>query len=122
MSASPFTRFLAAILPVCFVWAMMACALICIRESSETKSPVAASATELTELKDMSECSGCPFGSFPKASTPERVRFNFNSELHVVAPIVASIVAGTQSFAADYRLSHPVAASPPLEFFSTLRI
>jgi hypothetical protein len=123
LSALAARKFIAILLPATFFWAFVACTVICTRDCSELlSSSGVASAVGLTHVKDLSDCSGCPFGLSPKASTPQRLTLTFNSEASAVLPQLPSVCATDHSALNNPRTRPSTAVSPPLELFRTLRL
>lgn len=115
----PLKRFIAALLPLSFVWLFVACISICARESTEHVSNL----TQPVKIGESPDCAGCPVTAFPKARTPERVIHSTDLQPLVALPALTlsvkvlaygvAVVSGQhqQSFADD-----------PLKRLRTLRI
>lgn len=116
-------RFVAALLPVMFLWLCAACVSNCSRETASADDHTVAHAQAgLTEVRGAPECDGCPFVSFPKATAPERAALDAGSEAPRAegAPTPPTHSAAAATFVRPPAL--PPATAPPLELLSTLRI
>ena len=124
MPGTPQKTFIAALLPLSFLWVFMACVSICERETLAFHSPAYLSCpADINAIRDVSERDGCPLSYFPKATTPERPTFIFGLEtLSSFAPLVPPIDS-SQPDLFSHRLDRPVfKGSPPLTLLSTRRI
>ena len=114
-------RLMAALLPMSFIWLFVACVSICARESAEGHSNNQFTAP--MEVRDASDCQGCPLTSFPKATIPERT-INGSALQTPVAlpPLILSIdsLADGVTFVSLQRQRS--SADPPLKRLTALRI
>jgi hypothetical protein len=120
----PLKRLTAAMLPMTFLWLWAACASICGHEGAAATpyllTPSSASAG-LAEASGASDCGGCPFASFPKATAPERATFRAGLEAPSAPPApLAAAPVDRYTFVRHQR--QPPPAPPPLDLLSTLRI
>lgn len=117
-------RFTAVLLPLLFLWLCAACVSICRQEAAAAADhAVAYSSAETAAVGGTPECDGCPFVSFPKAASAERVTFT--------AGLQTSAAAASLGLTADAAALRPAPtpqrrppppATPPLELLSTLRV
>jgi hypothetical protein len=96
MTRLPLKRLMAAVLPMSFIWMFVACVSICARESTEGHSNDQVSSP--MEIKDASDCKGCPLTSFPKARIPQRTIHRSNLQTPVALP---SLILAVDSSADD---------------------
>lgn len=120
MSRLAQNSFIAALLPLSFLWTLVACVSICERESSATHRQTNYS-IGLAEIRDLPDCGGCPFVSFPKATPPERARYVQNLE-----PLANLVVPPFQYFNNDrtkgWLPGQLSTESPPIDLLPALRI
>lgn len=118
----PLKRLIALLLPVATLWLWAACAAICGQEAAE--HTLRRSSPELLEVKDASECEGCPFASFPEATAPDtRAALDVSSQTPPPAPPPAPATAPALDYSAFAQASRPPPpAVPPLHLLSVLRI
>jgi len=120
MSRLAQNSFIAVLLPLSFLWTVVACVSICERESSATHRQTDYS-IGLTEIRDLPDCDGCPFVSFPKATAPERARY-----VQSLEPVASLVVPPIQYFNDDTSkgwLSGQLwSESPPLDLLPALRV
>src|SRR4030095_3241847 len=90
-------RSFAVLLPISILWLSIACISICIKESIEHDQT---SAVQSSELRGEPGCEGCPLGSVPKATIPQRSDLHFDFQLQFSA---SPIVYATYSSVEDYR-------------------
>src|SRR4051794_36310555 len=115
MSRLAQNSFIAALLPLSFLWTVVACVSICERESSPTHRQTDYS-IGLTEIRDLPDCDGCPFVSFQKATAPEREKYIQSSEPlpSLVVPPVQYFYNGTSK---GWLLGQLWSESPPVNLF-----
>jgi hypothetical protein len=75
-----------------------------------------------SQMKDISDCCGCPFDSFPKAKSPERTRFGIPAEAPPVVAHTAFVDSFNRTAKRESRIKPRTTVSPPLELLSTLRL
>ena len=124
MARLPTKRLIALLLPLSFLWLFMACVSICERETVAMHPPTALScSTDISEIRHVPDCGGCPLSYFPAALTPERAKSILAlGTLSSFAPIIPSISSSHPAVFSD-RLDRPFfTGSPPLKLLSTLRI
>lgn len=114
-------RLIAALLPISLIWMFVACVSICARESAEGHSNDQVSSP--MEIKEASDCKGCPLTSFPKARIPERTIHASDLQTPVAIPCLAlsvdSLASGVVILSRQRLRSK---ADPPLERLRALRI
>jgi hypothetical protein len=118
-AGSPLKRLIAALLPMSLVWMFVACASICARESADEHSN-----NRLTgpiEIKDSSDCRGCPLTAFPKATIPERAIHSSDLQTQVLLNSLVQYSAA-DDFADGLRQREHSSAHPPLTRLPVLRI
>lgn len=124
MPLSRFTlrRMIAALLPLTFLWLCAACAIICGQETADGADPLTLSSVERTEAKCAPACEGCPFASFPKATSPQHAAFDAGSQATPAGvPPTPPAYSPTAAAFVRPRGQTPPAASP-LQLLPTLRI
>jgi len=117
-------RVIPTLLPFSFLWAFMACVSICERESLIRHSVTdLVSKIAVNEVREVTECEGCPVAYFSKATARERAKFIITLEpLSIFIPAVSSVYS-SQHDGAGTSLIRPLCnSSPRLKFLSTLRI
>jgi len=114
-------RLMAALLPMSFMWLFVACVSICARESTEGHSKNQFSAP--MEIKDASDCKGCPLTSFPKATIPERTIHGSDLQTPAVPPsLILSVASLADGVTLVSRQRQRSSADPPLKRLPELRI
>lgn len=116
---SPFKRLIAAFLPMSLVWVFVACASICARESTDEHSNDRLTAP--IEIKDASDCRGCPLTAFPKATIPERAIHSSDLQTQVLLQSLV-LYSAANDFADGLRQRQRFSADPPLTRLPVLRI
>jgi hypothetical protein len=121
MTCFPLKRLIAALLPISFMWLFVACVSMCARESTErlvnnqVSSPI--------EIRDASDCKGCPLTSFPKARIRERTIHGSDLKTPVVLPsLIFSVNVLGAGVAVVSRQRQGSSTDPPLERLPALRI
>jgi hypothetical protein len=124
-SRSPLTRWLAALLPVCFLWVLVSCASLCSEhaaKASVTPTSLAAAAELCAALA--SEDWHCPFaGAASQSALPERRPFA-PSQSTALAAACAPTEQPT-SYAPSRRVNPsgpPAYSDPPFKSLRALRI
>lgn len=116
---SPLKRSIAAMLPMSLIWVFVACASICALESNGEHSDDRLAAP--IEIKDASDCRGCPLTAFPKATIPERAIHSSDLQTQVLLQSLA-LYSAANDFADGLRQREHSSADPPLTRLSLLRI
>jgi hypothetical protein len=123
-SRSPFTKWLAAGLPVCFLWVLISCASLCSEhaaEASRTRTNPPAAGRYAAQV---SEDWHCPFaGAASQGALPQRRSFAPSQSTSLVAPCEPT--QQPTSFITSRRVNSsgpPAYADPPFESLRTLRI
>jgi hypothetical protein len=124
-SRSPLTRWLAALLPVCFIWVLVSCASLCSEHAAKASvTPASFAAAELCAAQ-ASEDWHCPFaGAASQGALPERRPF---APSQGTSSLVATCAPTEQpaSYAPSRRVNSsgpPAYSDPPFESLRTLRI
>jgi hypothetical protein len=121
LTSFPLKRSIATLLPVSVLWMFVACVSMCARESGEKQ--VGNPGSLSTEVKDASDCDGCPLTRFPKATIPERTISGFDRPPLVVIPSLSlSIDSAVDEVAFASRERQRSFADPPLKRLPALRI
>lgn len=114
-------KLIACLLPMSFVWLLVACVSICARESAALRAsnPICSS----TEIEDSSDCRGCPLTAVPKAVMPERAISGFDVQPPVViGPSLRPFDFPDDEFASGSRQRQPSSADPPSKRLPVLRV
>lgn len=117
---SKFTRCLAVFLPVCFVWAFVACVIICSEDVGHADEAQIVGFVEVN-ASDESDC--CPMSDLPASLLPERPSFKAQISgdyQALTAPSIQSLPA--IAFLYTRSTIGPSLHGPPLERLSVLRI
>ena len=123
MTGFPFRRLLATFLPLAFLWIFVACISLCCRESLEAHDLQVISTSVETTIEDVPHCGGCPLNSFPKATTPEQLKFDISpTTVASVASQIPSVFYADPHVLNNRIESPPYTASPPLDLLLALRI
>ena len=121
MTCFPVKKLMATVLPISFIWLFVACVSICARESMEGHSNNQVSSP--IEIKDASDCKGCPLTSFPKARIPERTIHGSDLQTTVPnPPLILSVDSSADDAAFVLRSRHRSSVDPPLKRLPALRI
>jgi hypothetical protein len=119
MSRPRFQVSIAILLPLSFLWLMMACVASCERQT-ESYTAVAARSYENSETELNAQESCCPFESLPEATVPEhgaaKMKFPASS-----FPIASSDVV-MQGAPGRHRSSNPQLPEACIKQLSVLRI
>jgi hypothetical protein len=121
MTRFPLKRLMAVLLPISLTWLFVACVSICAREGAERhcNNPVSSP----KEIRDASDCRGCPLTSFPKATIPERTIHGSDLQTPVVLQsLILSVDSLADGVAFVLRQRHRSSADPPLKRLPALRI
>jgi hypothetical protein len=121
LSCIQLKKLIATVLPLSFLWMFVACVSICVRESTEGLGHN--SVTLPTEMRDASDCHGCPLTPVPKAIIPERTIHPSDLQTPVLVSCamfpVDSVTSGAALVSQQRRMA---SVSPPLERLPALRI
>ena len=114
------TRSLAAVLPLCFLWVVVACMISC--SSHETGWREARGSLVALFANGAHESDSCPIVAAPLSAMPENL-----SQLPHVGELHATLIAPEHSIGqAPSRIAHSPASRPPplppLDRLCTLRI
>lgn len=107
-------------LPLSLLWVVVACVVLCERESSHTAKQVISA--DVSTIEGVPDCDECPLNFFPQAISPEQTK-----------PVISLVAALANSTLAVLTCSNPdcldhrqyrvlCTVSPPLERLSSLRI
>ena len=124
MTRAQIKRFVAALLPLFYLWAFVACVSICEQNTfaAHTRSDLSRS-TSINEINHVPDCDGCPLSYFPKATTPVRAQYIHGLSSLSSLPVAISALHSVQpSVFSDLPASLFDNASPPLNLLPTLRI
>jgi hypothetical protein len=109
------------LLPISLIWVFVACASICARESTDEHPNVRL--TSPIEIKETSDCRGCPLTAFPKATIPERAIHGSDLQTQVLLQsLLVPVYSAADGFAQGLRLRQRSSADPPLTRLPVLRI
>ncbi len=111
-------KFIAAILPFCFLWLFATCVLTCADESAETYQHY----STLSKTAEASDSDSCSIVNTPSAIVSERAAFDFQ-----ISPVILSSVfpVNSSNFVPakiSRRNGKPPFREPPLKLLSVLRI
>jgi len=114
-------KLMAALLPMSFIWLFVACVSICVRESTEAHGHN--SVAPPMEMRDASDCKGCPLTPIPKAIIPDRTIHGSDLQTPVLIPCfllpIDSLADGVAFVFGQHR---PSPLNPPLKRLPELRI
>jgi len=111
---------MAVLLPMSIVWVFVACVCICASESAEENAKTQVCAP--LEIRDISDCEGCPLTSLPKATIPERtIHSDLYAPILVQCPMI-SVYSFADGVGPVLRQRQHSAADPPLFRLPALRI
>ena len=118
---SLFTRVLATLLPMCFLWVFVACASLCsMHNEMEQETQVAAISDSVNASGD-SEC--CPLGQSPVVIVSERQSYLLQSSGDPQpSSLPAVLTIGETPSSRLRREVLPTNSDPPLKRLCTLRI
>jgi hypothetical protein len=114
----PLKRTVAAVLPICFLWAFIACVSLCASDAEEIEHNGSVVLSLGIESTPDSEC--CPIVESPKAALSERLSVQSASTVSAL-PITLVELSGN-ALAPSYESHHPLITDPPFERLLTLRI
>jgi hypothetical protein len=123
-SRSPLTRWLSALLPVCFIWVLVSCASLCSEHAAKASmTPASFAAAELCAAQ-ASEDWHCPFaGAASQGALPERRPIAPSQSASLVAAYTPTEQPTSYTPSRRVNPSGPPAyADPPFESLRALRI
>ena len=114
-------RLIACLLPMSFVWLLVACVSICARDGAALQA--SNSSCSSTEIEDSNYCKGCPLTAVPKAIMPERAINGFDVQLSVViGPSLRRFDIPADDFVSGSRQRQPSYADPLSKRLPVLRV
>ena len=114
-------KLIACLLPMSFVWLLVACVSICARDGAAIQP--SNSICSSTEIEDSSDCKGCPLTAVPKAIMPERAINAFDVHLPVViGPSLRRFNSPADDFVSGSRQRQPSSADPTSKRLPVLRV
>jgi len=114
-------KLIACLLPMSFVWVLVACVSICARDCAalQASNPIFSS----TDVEDSSDCKGCPLTAVPKAIMPERAINGFDVQLSVViGPPLRRFDSPADDSVSGSRQRQPSTTDPPSKRLPVLRV
>lgn len=114
-------KLIACLLPMSFVWLLVACVSICARDGAALQASNAIFSS--TDVEDSSDCKGCPLTAVPKAIMPERAINSFDAQPPVaIGPQIRPFDSPADDFASGSRQRQPSSADPPSNRLPVLRV
>lgn len=116
-------KLVAALLPCSFLWTFMACVSICEREGLDHSPADLSYSIEVDKVVEAPGCEECPLSYFPRATTPERVKFSLLFQpLSTFVGFGPSAISSHQGVSTDWLDGLLRNSSPPPKLLSALRI
>jgi hypothetical protein len=119
-SRSISTRFLAVLLPACFVWTAVACVTLCLKHSREAQQGRVSAAIDRIAGVDDGDC--CPISRSPTTALPRRASLIQPSCSDAVLTTRPAVIVDHRRAEYEADRSGPSYSDPPFERLRNIRI